>query len=385
MKRIYKFCGLAAIGSTLPFLYKPIQNAFISHHDEIAEGLTLNRTATEQIATQLADMAMFSVTKERELANDIALHFNTRLGKIQTSNTGKGHETKIQFMESIRDKRIFLICSFDTNRWTLNETLIDLFLTIAAAKRSSPVEVNVVLPYYAYCRQNSPDGSHRKSVFASDIAILLEAAGADKVFTVNMHKSHIHGSFHVPVLDVDASTICAKYFKEYQFKDLVLVVTNDRLFNQAAKIQKALQKTGRKVDLGILASETGKSDSKYNYIGKDLKDRDVLMIDNIIDTAKTTKKASDYISQLGARDIYMFAVHGILGDGAVDRIDESCIKELVITNTLPLNMTKMSPKINQVSIAEMLAETMSQATFNRTLEQLIAAKGVTALHKNFDE
>jgi len=381
MKRIYKFCGLA-FGASLPFLYKPVKNAFTT--DEIAEGLDLHRTS-ESLTTQLADMAMFSVTKERELANDIALHFNTRLGKIQVSNTGAGQESHIQFMESVRDKRIFLICSFDTSRWTLNETLIDLFLAISAAKRSSPVEVNVVLPYYAYCRQNSPDASHRKSVFASDVALLLEAAGADKVFTVNMHTSHIHGSFQVPVLDVDASTICAKYFKDYQFKDLILVCTNDRLFKQAAKIQKALQKTGRHVDLGILASQTGKADSQYNYIGKNIKGRDVLLIDNIIDTAKTTKKTSEYLNELGARDIYMFAVHGIFGDGAIERIDESPIKELIITNTLPLNMTKMSPKINQVSIAQMLAETMSQATFNRTLDQLVATGGVTTVHKNFDD
>jgi len=379
MKRFYKVFGLATV--SLPFIYKPAWKAFTA--DESAEGVDLEH-ARGFIVEDLADMAIFSVTKERELANDIALRFNSRLGKIQVSHEGAGHETKIQVLESIRAKRVFLICSFDTSRWSFNESLIDLLLTIGTMKRSSPVEVNVVLPYYAYCRQNSPSSEHRKSIFASDLALLLEAAGADKIFTVNLHHPAINGSFNIPVLNVDVSSLCATYFKKYKFKDLVLVCANDRLFPQAVKIQNAFRKSGHDVDIGCLAKKSGKSQRKYDYIGKDVKGRDVLIIDNIIDTGDTTLEASNCLNDLGAKDVYMFGVHGILSGSAVEKINNSNIKELVFTNTMPLHMAKLSPKINTISVASMLAETIAQSTFNKTLSQIKEEGGIKALHSNLD-
>ena len=379
MKRFYKVLGLATV--SFPFFYKPVWKAFTT--DESAEGVDLEH-ARNYITQELADMAIFSCTKERELANDIALRFNSRLGKIQVSHEGPGHETKIQVLESIRAKRVFLICSFDTSRWSFNESLIDLFLTIGAMKRSSPVEVNVVLPYYAYCRQNSPTGEHRRSIFAADIAFLLEAAGADKVFTVNLHSPPIIGSFTIPVLNVDVSGLCATYFKKYKLKDPVLVCANDRLMPQAVRIQNAFKKSGRDVEIGCLAKKSGKKPGEFDYIGRDVKGRDVLILDNIIDTGDTTLEASKCLNELGAKDIYMFGVHGILSDGAVEKINESYVKELVFTNTMPLHMAKYSPKINQISVAAMLAETIAQSTFNKTLTQIANEGGVKTLHSNLD-
>ena len=365
MKRFLKLFGAGA--TSFGLLYKPVLKAFAI--DESAEGIELEKSS-DSIHHNIFDMTLFSVTRERDLAKDIALNFNTRLGKIQVSQNGVGDETQIKIMESIRGKRVYLVCSFDLTRWSFNETLVDLFLTVAAMKRNSPVEVNVVLPYYAYGRQNAPDSPHRKSLFASDVASFLEAAGADKVFTVNLPAQQIHGVFNIPLLEVDVIGVCASYYKKHTFKDLVVVCANDRLFPQALKLQVALVKAGHKVEVGLLAEQLSQSEGKFKYIGKELKGRDVLIIDNVIDTGITTYEVSNYLNDLGANEIYMFATHGILSEGAIERVNESKLKELVITNTLPLHMSKFSPKINQVSIAPMLAETIAQNAFNKRLEKI---------------
>lgn len=368
MKRFFKLFGAGA--ASFGLFYKPAWKAFAI--DELGEGIDIEKVP-DSIQQDVSDIAIFSVSKERELANDIALNFNAKLGKIQVAQLEDVLETSINIMESVRSKRVFLICSFDTNRWSFNETLIDLFLTISAFKRSSPVEVNVILPYFAYSRQTAYTNPHRKSVFAADIASLLETAGADKIFTVNLHAKQIHGYFNVPLLDIDASGLCASYFKKRSFKELVLVCSNDRLFGQAVKIQANLARAGHNVKLGILVEQQIDQNTrkkKLNYIGYPVQGRDVLIIDNIIDTGKTVEDATECLDKLGAREMYMFAVHGIFTGDAVERINNSHLKELVVTNTLPLHMTKMSPKINQISIAPMLADTICQAAFNLNLEQL---------------
>ncbi len=373
MKRFYQFLGMATV--SLPFIYQPASKVFAL--DESAEGHDLER-AHGFIGQNLQHISLFSVTKERELANDIALYFNTRLGKIQTFQSPEGEETKIQIFESVRAKKVFLICSFDTSRWSFNNSLIDLLLTISAMKRSSPVEVNVVLPYFAYCRQSSITGN-RQPTLAADIAVLLEAAGADKLYTVNLHNPSTHGSFNIPVLDIDVSGLCVTYFKKYPFKDLTLVCSNDRVFPQALKIKTAFQKAGHSVDVGILAKRQTASDMEFEYIGGELKGRDVLIIDSLIDTGDTALEASKCLNKLGANEIYMFAVHGVLTDGSIEKINKSYIKELVLTNTMPLNMSKLSPKINQISVASLIAETIAQSTFNKTLSQIKHEGGINAI------
>lgn len=378
MKKFFKLFGVGAASFGL-FLRPAWKKAFTI--DESAEGIDFERSA-DPTKIDTSNIAFFSVNKERELANDIALNFHTRLGKVQLTHHAGGQETLINIMESVRAKRVYLICSFDTSRWSFNETLVDLFLTISALKRCSPEEVNVVLPYFAYSRQSSMLGAPRKSIFSADIATILETVGADKVFTVNLHAPQINGYFNIPLLDIDATGLCAQYFKNYKFKDLVLVCANDRLFAQAVKIQEALKRSGHQVELGILLKQKKVDvESKYNYIGRPIKGRDVLVIDNIIDTGSTLQDAANCIHTLGARDIYMFAVHGIFSADAVDKINNSGLKEVVITNTLPLNMLKLSPKINQVSVAPMLAETIAQAAFNKKLDQLKQAPPVTVSQK----
>lgn len=335
--------------------------------DDLAEGIQIDKE-TDTVPHDLERLRLFSLTPQKDLAHEIAYHLNTTLGKLKVNKKYEGSESHIDILESVRTKRVFLICSFDKSRWSFNETLIDLMLTICAMKKSSVRKVNVILPYYAYTRQNKIEGEARsQSLFASDIASMLEAAGADRIFTVDLESSQLHGSFNIPLVEVDCNRLCARYFKDYNFKDLIVVCANDTLFARAVKIKNRLEQEGRKVDVGVMVRV---QDQNFDYIGKEVNGRDVLLIDNVVDTAQTVYNVSNKLEQLGANNIYLFAVHGVLSNNAVQLIDESPIKEVVLTNTVPLDTDNLSSKINQISVGKILAETIAQATFNKDLETL---------------
>ena len=359
--KLFPFGALAAFGTYHKYQWKAMAL------DDVAEGIELEKVR-DDIAHDVSNLRLFSVTGQKDLANEVAYYLNTNLGKLQIRKPYEGSDSHIDILESVRSKVVYLICSFDTSRWSFNETFVDLLLTICAMKKSSVRKVNVILPYYIYTRQNNIEGENRSSsLFASDIALLLEAAGADKIFTVDLETSQLNGSFNIPIVEVDCNRLCASYYKDYDFSKLVVVCANDRLFPKAVKIQRKFRQEGLNTDIGIMVKV---QDSTYDYIGKSVKDRDVLLIDNVVDTAKTIHHASKKLDDLGAKNIYMFAIHGVFSKGAIELIDESPVKELVITNTVPGDPSQMSPKINQVSVAKMLAETIAQSTFNRDVEQL---------------
>lgn len=367
MKKFAKIFSLGAM-ATMGFYYTSQYQPKVFTRDDVAEGIDLGNHG-DSIAHDVAKLRLFSLTSQKDLASEIAYYLNTTLGKLQIKKLYEGSDSQIDILESVRSKVVYIICSFDPSRWTCNETFVDLLLTICAMKKSSVLKVNVVLPYYAYARQNNIEGDIRSSsLFASDLAKLLEAAGADKIFTVDLETSQLMGSFNIPIIEVDCNRLCASYFKKHNFKDLVVVCANDRLFPKAIKIKTKLEEEeGRKVDVGIMVRV---HNYDFDYIGKAVKGRDILLIDNVIDTAQSITSVASKLDAMGARNIYMFAIHGVLSPGATELIDNSPIKEMVITNTVPLDQSRLSPKINQVSVAKMLAETIAQSTFNKDLETL---------------
>jgi len=359
--KIFSFGAFASLSMAYAF-----PNKFFTL-DDVAEGIQIDKE-TDTIAHDVERLRIFSITPQKDLANEIAYHLNTTLGKLRVHKKYEGSESHIDILESVRTKRVYLICSFDKSRWSFNETLIDLLLTICAMKKSSVRKVNVVLPYYAYTRQNKIEGEGKsQSLFASDLASMLEAAGADRIFTVDLESSQLHGAFNIPLVEVDCNRLCARYFKDYNFRDLIVVCANDSLFPRAVKIKNRLQQEGRNVDIGVMVRVQGQN---FDYIGKSVAGRDVLLIDNVIDTAQTVSSVSGKLDNLGANNIYLFAIHGILSQNAVQLIDESPIKEVVLTNTVPLDTSNLSSKINQISVGKILAETIAQSTFNKDLETL---------------
>jgi ribose-phosphate pyrophosphokinase len=322
---------------------------------------------SDHIVHDLSKVKLFSINKNRDMANEIAFHLNTRLSKLRIFRISEGNDSYIEILENVRSKHVYLICCFSSEQ-SLNTTLIDLFLAISAAKRASASKVIVVMPYYAYTRQNDINHRNRKSYFAADIAQLLEVAGADRVITGNQQTPSSHGFFNIPIVEVDGFRAVTTYYRDYKFKDLVVVCPNDKLFQHCLNVKLHLEEIGHKnVDIGFFAL-TG--DQKLQYIGAPVKDRDVLIIDSIIDTGGTLVKSAANLHALGANNIYAFGVHGVFAGEAREKIEKSHIQELVVTNTVPIDISQYSSKINQVSIAKMLAEAIAQTSFNKPLDQL---------------
>ena len=325
-------------------------------------------TNTESyLNVSVPELKLFSVTEETELANEIAFYLKTRIGKLQVVRKSDNEKPTVNIFEDVNSKVIYLICSFDPAQGSISKPIQDLATAISTIKTQSPSKVNVILPYYGDSNQHGKVRDH--SVFSPDyLSGLLEGAGADKIITVNMGDDQLSTPSHIPLVKLDAHKLCASYFKRQQLKDLVLVYENQELESKVNKIKSKLESDGHKVELGKLQKRSGST--KFDYIGEAIEGRDVIIVDNIVDSGKPVYNAARYLERLGAHSIQMFATHGVIDDETIDFIDHSPIKQLVITNTLPLDSTHLSPKINQISVAKMLANIIAQSTFQKNLQEL---------------
>ncbi len=316
----------------------------------------------KQIEDDITGLKLFSVTDQSELAREIAFHLKTKIGKLQVLNEdGKGQPT-VNVMEDVHSKIIYLVCTFKPDDHSTNESINNLVSTIATMKSQSPKKVNVILPCDGLQSQNEAGIGYSRE----DLYKLLEKAGADKIFTVNMNKSG--GISKLPLVEVDAHKLCVNYFKNKGFKDVVIVSSNETIKDNIIKIKEKLEQEGRRADIGMI-EEIG--DSQLNYVGDSVKDRNVILVDNAVVSGKSIYDMSNYLKlNLGAKSIRMFAPHGVLDDETVDFLDHSPITELVITNTLPLEDSRLSTKIQQISVAKLLADMIAQSTFHKNLQEL---------------
>jgi ribose-phosphate pyrophosphokinase len=357
-----KFAKLMFIGTgSLAFFHQARGFAFAKESD------SKQRQVEKRFDNDISDLKLFSVTDQSELAHEIAYYLNTQIGKLQVIKGNEDEKPKVNIMEDINSKVIYLICSFNSDQASIKESIDSLITTISTMKSQSPSKVNVVLPYYGPSRHNGED-SKDLPLTEEKLSKLLEAAGADKIFTVNMHDDHSTVPFHIPLVEVDAHKLCASYFEKQKLKDLVIISTNEALSDKVNEIKEKLEQGGSHVETGILRGNNG---SQLNYIGESIKDRDVILVDSVVDSGKPLYNISSFLkNKLGANSIHVFAPHGVLDDETVDFLDYSPITELVITNTLQLENSHMSPKIEQISVAKMLADLIAQSTFHKNLHEL---------------
>ncbi|RYZ81576.1 MAG: ribose-phosphate pyrophosphokinase [Proteobacteria bacterium] len=199
-----------------------------------------------------------------------------------------------------------------------------------------------------------------------DLSEALKKVGADKILTVDMDNHHLKTSPQIPLIDMDTDRLCASYFKSQGLKDLVIVAANSSVIEKVNNIKEKLEREGPRVEIGRLDS----NETEVSYRGESLQGRDVILVDNIVDSGKPLYNISTYLNTLGANNIHMFATHGVINDETVDFIDYSPIKQLVITNTLQLDVSQMSSKINQISVAKIIADTIAQSSFQKNLSDL---------------
>jgi ribose-phosphate pyrophosphokinase len=292
-------------------------------------------------------LKVLSLNSNRPLAEEIAAHIGTTLGKSTVSMFSDG-EIQINLEESIRGCDVYVVQSTSA---PVNQHIMELLIMIDALKRASARSINIVLPYYGYARQDRK-ARPREPITAKLIANLLETAGADRAVTLDLHAPQIQGFFDMPIDHLQGVPILSDYFKEKNLEDIVIVSPDHGGVTRARRMADRLQ-----APLGIIDKRRPRPNvaEVMNVIGN-IEGKTAILIDDIIDTAGTITLAADALKERGAKEVYACCTHPVLSGPAVERVKNSAIKELIITNTIPLSEEKQIDKITQLSVAPLLAE-----------------------------
>ncbi|WP_240377888.1 ribose-phosphate diphosphokinase [Bacillus piscicola] len=292
-------------------------------------------------------LKVFTLNSNPELAHEVTNQIGVEIGKSSVKRFSDG-EIQVNIEESIRGCDVFLVQSTSE---PANEHLMELLITIDAVKRASAKNINVVMPYYGYARQDRKARS-REPITSKLVANLLETAGATRVITIDLHASQIQGFFDIPVDQLLGEPILSKHFQDKGLEDIVVVSPDhggvirarkmaDRLKTPIAIIDKRRPKPNVSEVMNIIGDVTGKT---------------AIIVDDIIDTAGTMTLAADALLEKGAKEVYACCTHPVLSGPAIDRIQNSSIKELAVTNTIVLPEEKKIDKIKQLSLAPLIAE-----------------------------
>lgn len=293
------------------------------------------------------NLKVFSLNSNLELSKEIARHIGINLGKSSVTSFSDG-EIQINIEESIRGCDVYVIQSTSA---PVNKHLMELLIMIDALKRASAKTINIVLPYYGYARQDRKARA-REPITAKLVANLLETAGATRVITLDLHASQIQGFFDIPVDQLLAVPILSDYFLSKSLEDIVIVSPDHGGVTRARKMADRL-----KAPIAIIDKRRPKPNVSevMNIIGN-IEGRTAIIIDDIIDTAGTITLAANALVESGAKDVYACCTHPVLSGPAIERIQNSSIKELVVTNTIPLPEQKKIGKITPLSVAPLLGE-----------------------------
>ena len=287
---------------------------------------------------------VFSGTKSRYLAERICQSLGCPLGNMIITHFADG-EFGVSFEESIRGNDVFLVQSTFPN----SDNLMELLLMIDAAKRASAASIVAVIPYFGWARQDRKD-KPRVSIGAKLVADLLSVAGIDRLITMDLHADQIQGFFNVPVDHLYGSLVTLPYIESLKLSDLVIATPDVGGSKRAALFSKKL---------GCPLVLCNKTRARANVVASiqiigDVKGKNVVLVDDMVDTAGTITQAADEMMKAGAKSVRAVASHCVMSDPASDRITASCLREMVFTDSIPY--AHKCPKVRQLSVAEMFAK-----------------------------
>ena len=294
----------------------------------------------------LPPIKIFSGTRSTYMAEEICRELGCELGKMNIQYFADG-EFEVSFEESIRGCEVYLVQSTFPN----SDNLMELLLMIDAAKRASAASIIAVMPYFGWARQDCKD-KPRVSIAAKLVTNLLTVAGVDRVITMDLHADQIQGFFDIPVDHLYASSVFIPYIQSLGLKDLVIASPDVGGAKRANSYSKYLN-----VPLVLCHKQRAKANVVANMtvIG-DVKDKDVIIIDDMVDTAGTITKAADLMKENGARSVRALCSHAIMSDPASERVDNSALVEMMFTNSIPFN--KNCRKATILSVARLFADTI---------------------------
>lgn len=298
---------------------------------------------------------VFSGTKTRYLAEKICTSLECPLGNLAVTRFSDG-EFVVSYEQSIRGKDVFLVQSTFPN----SDNLMELLLMIDAAKRASARNIIAVMPYFGWARQDRKD-KPRVSIGAKLVADLLSVAGVNRIMAMDLHADQIQGFFDVPVDHLYASGVLLPYLQSLRLKDLVIAspdVGGSKRANTYAKY------------LGCPLVLCNKTRVRANVVDSmqiigDVKDKNVVIVDDMVDTAGTITKAADIMKAAGAKSIRACASHCVMSGPATERVEASSLEEIVFTDSIPY--TDRCSKVKQISVADMFAETINRVVRNESI------------------
>lgn len=291
-----------------------------------------------------SSVKIFSGSATLSLAEEIAFAYGTKLGGIEKQVFSDG-EMSVRFTESIRGCDVFLIQS----TFAPADNIWELFLLIDAARRASAKYVTVVIPYFGYARQDRKD-KPRVAIAAKLLANMLTSCGADRIMTCDLHAGQIQGFFDIPLDHLDGSAIFIPYIQSLNLDNLIFASPDVGGTARTRKFAKYFQ-----VDMAICDKHRKRANeiASMQVIGN-VEGKDVILVDDMVDTAGTISKAGTIIKEKGANSVRAIATHGVLSGRAYENIEASGLEELIITNTIPGN--KSDGKINVLSVADLFAK-----------------------------
>ena len=313
-----------------------------------------------------SNYAIFALTASQELGQKIATELGTELGKCKVSHFADG-EILVEIGESVRGKHVYIVQS---TSGPVNDNLMELLILTDALKRASAKEITAVIPYYGYARQDRK-AKARQPITSKLVADMLTAAGIHRVVTIDLHAAQIQGFFNTPIDDMTALPILGSYFKSLNLEDICVVSPDHGGAVRARKLANALHSEIAIIDkrrprpnvaevMGIIGNVEGKN---------------CIMIDDMIDTGGTIVAGANVLLEKGAKSVYIACTHPVFSGPAVERLQASCAKEIVVTDTIYLPEEKRFEKLHIASVSELLAHTIKNIEETKPVSEVFEIYG----------
>lgn len=309
------------------------------------------------------ELLIFSGNANMELAEEICDYLEKDLGKALVGRFSEG-EVRVKIEQDVRGRDVFVV---QPTCPPVNENFMELLIMIDALKRSSAKRITAILPYYGYARQDRKD-QPRVPITAKLVANLITVAGADRVLTIDLHAGQIQGFFDIPLDHLFAVNVFVEYFSKLKIKDLVVVSPDVGGIKTARAYAKRFKASLAVVDKHRLNDK----ETEVMYILGEVKGKNAVIVDDMVATAGSLVEAAAALKRAGAKDIYAAITHAVLSGPAIDRIKKSDLKELVVTNTIPLAKEKKIKQIKVLSIGPLLAEAVKRIHNEESVSSLFS-------------
>ncbi|MCX5840873.1 MAG: ribose-phosphate pyrophosphokinase [Deltaproteobacteria bacterium] len=310
----------------------------------------------------LERIRIFSGNANLDLARKICGNLGVPLGKANVTTFSDG-ETRVEINENVRGMDVFIIQSTCT---PVNVTCMELLIMIDAMKRASADRITAVIPYYGYARQDRKVAP-RAPISAKLIADLITTAGANRVLSMDLHAGQIQGFFNIPVDNLFATPVLLEYIKKRFQEDTVIVSPDTGGVERARAFGKRLGATLAIVD----KRREGPNEAQVMNIIGDIKNKKVIILDDMIDTAGTVVQAANALKEAGAVDVSVCATHPVLSGPAIERLEDSDIKEVIVTDTIPLHeQAQICKRIKVLSVSGLLSEAVRRIYYNDSVSSL---------------